>query len=512
MKPPATDRFSDRQLLWIGYSVILLLLGVRLWYLGSGIIELSEDEAYQWLWSKHLDLSYFSKPPLIAYAQFLGTSLWGDTEFGVRFVSPVLGALLSWMMLRFLAAEINLRSGVAFILVATATPLLAVGSTLLTIDPLSVFFWTASMISGWHALRNDKLSSWIWTGIWMGLGFLSKYIGLFQWVCFAVFFLLWPPARQHLKKPGPYAALAINLLLTIPVLIWNSKHEWITVTHLADRGGLDETWNPSAKYVIDFLGAEFFLLNPVFFVGSIWAAVAFWKRPREPIALYFFSMSAPLFLFYLFYTLRAQVQPNWIAPSAVPLFCLALWYWNPRLHPGTRAWRFGLAGLFGGLIAVVVLHNTDIIATITGRPLPAKIDPLRRVRGWESLAGVANQSRTNLMAEGKPVFLIGDHYGITGLLSFYIPEARSRAAHDPIVFFETSDRAINQFYFWPSYAARHGQNAIYVQRANRPKTAPPNLLKQFASVTSIGFREIAHNGRVLHRIQLYECRNLLPSN
>lgn len=60
------------QWLRLGYLVIVVLLLARLGYLASGKIELSEDEAYQWTWSKHLALSYYSKPPLIAYTQFLG--------------------------------------------------------------------------------------------------------------------------------------------------------------------------------------------------------------------------------------------------------------------------------------------------------------------------------------------------------------------------------------------------------------------------------------------------------
>ena len=82
-----------------------------------------EDEAYQWLWSKHLALSYYSKPPLIAYTQFLGTSLWGDTAFGVRFFSPVIAAMLSLLVLRFFAREVNARAGFFLLLIITATPL-----------------------------------------------------------------------------------------------------------------------------------------------------------------------------------------------------------------------------------------------------------------------------------------------------------------------------------------------------------------------------------------------------
>ena len=103
-------------------SCIATLLLARLVYIASGTIQLSRDEAYQWLWSKHLALSYYSKPPLIAYTQFLGTSLWGDTAFGVRFFSPVIAAILSLMVLRFFAREVNARAGFFLLLIITATP------------------------------------------------------------------------------------------------------------------------------------------------------------------------------------------------------------------------------------------------------------------------------------------------------------------------------------------------------------------------------------------------------
>src|SRR5208282_223654 len=100
-------------------------------YLASGVVELSEDEAYQWLWSKHLALSYYSKPPGIALIQFAGTSIFGDTAFGVRFFSPLFGAISSLMLLRFLAREISARAGFWLLLIAAATPLLDAGAILM---------------------------------------------------------------------------------------------------------------------------------------------------------------------------------------------------------------------------------------------------------------------------------------------------------------------------------------------------------------------------------------------
>jgi len=388
----------DQHWLRLGYVLIALLLLVRLAYLASGEIELSEDEAYQWLWSKHLALSYYSKPPLIACMQFLGTSIWGDNEFGVRFFSPVIAAALSFLLLRFFTRAVSARVGVLLVLMATAIPLLAVGATLMTIDPLSVLFWTAAMISGWRAVQLGATRHWVWSGLWMGLGFLSKYTALLQWLCWAVFFLLWKPGRALLKRPGPYLALLVNALCALPVLVWNAQHGWITVTHLEERGGLDTQWRPTLQFFRDFVLNETGLLHPVFIVATVWASIVFWKRSRQnDLLIYFFSMGAPLFVFYLFYTFRARVQPNWIAPAVLPLMCLMAAYWDSQWREGVRAVKTWLAlGLVTGLPVVVVLHETSLVGKILGRTLPPKLDPLTRVRAYREMAKVVGQARTRV--------------------------------------------------------------------------------------------------------------------
>jgi hypothetical protein len=395
---------SDSHWLRLGYLMIAVTTLGHLAYLGSGAIELSGDEAYQWVWSKHPALSYYSKPPIIAYLQYAGTHLWGDTEFGVRFFSPVIGAVLGFLLLRFFAREASARLGFLLLLILQATPLLAVGSILMTVDPPSVLFWTAALLAGWRALQPDgKTSHWCWTGWWMGLGFLSKYTELFQLLSWVVFFALWKPARVHLRRPGPYLALLINFLCTLPVLAWNAQHGWITVTHVAERGGAGQVWHPTLRFFFEFLVTEAGLLNPFFFFPTIWAAVAFWRHDRKDARLvFFFSMGAPLFLCYLLFTLRARVLPNWIAPSVVPLFCLCVIYWEKFLRTSRTLRILQAVGIVCGLALVTLLHDTNLIKQITGRPLPAKIDPLTRVRGNAEMARLTEEARQQLEArEGK---------------------------------------------------------------------------------------------------------------
>ena len=536
---PSTSNLQpslDLHWLRLGYVLIGVLLVANLAYLASGLIELSEDEAYQWVWSKHLALSYYSKPPLIAYTQFLGTHLWGDNEFGVRFFSPVISAVLGFLLLRFFAREVNARAGFFLLIIIAATPLMALGSILMTIDPLSVLFWTAAMLSGWRAVQpGAKTGPWLWTGLWMGLGFLSKYTALFQWLCWITFFALWRPAREHLRRPGPYLALLINLACAVPVVVWNAQHHWITVSHVAYDASIGAAWHPTLSHLFDFLGKECVLLNPVFFIAAAWAAVAFWRRrARDPRMVYLFSMGAPLFLVYLLYTLHSGVLPNWIAPSVLPLFCLMAIFWDTRWRLGLSLGKFWLiTGLAIGLPVVVLLHDTNLVQKIVGVPLPPKPDPLTRVRGYRRMAEIVDAARSRLLEEGKPVFVIGAHYGTTSLLNFYIPEARTNVQNRPLVYFLTSDRPWNQYYFWPSYEdQRKGENAIYVWELAEPPlvrgwpakwlagetqlrlyeprgaSAPPGLMRQFDSVTDLGLYKARYHGRIFHTIQMFECRNL----
>lgn len=578
-------RTSNIEWLRLGYILIFVMLVARWIYIASGTIELSKDEAYQWIWSKHLALSYYSKPPGIAVIQFLGHAIGGDTEFGVRFFSPLFAAILSVMLLRFFAREASAQTGFWLLLAFTAAPLLGVGTILMTIDPPLVLCWTWALVSGWRAVAAtppspangdgaspsppcdeasqppaNRTRDWLIVGLAMGLGFLCKYSAAYQILCWAIFFALWPAARVHLRKPGPWLALLIFLICTLPVVIWNSQHGWITVSHVAGNAGLHGQWTAknAMSHFLEFIGVETLILNPIFFIAAIWAMVACWKRRAErPLWLFFFCMSAPVLLGHLFYSLHSRILPNWIAPAVPPVFCLMALYWSDRLRAsvplaGRTKWfcrrdarqrvigarwikPLFAASLLSGLLAVTFMYDSNLVGKITGQLLPAEKDPSRRVRAWKPTAALVGEAREKLAAEGKPTFIIADNYGLTGLLSFYLPEAKAALKSQPLVYSVDSDQPANQFYFWPEYAYRahrQGQNAIFVDEMDNypleagwvwkwlthqpvnyakipaPVAAPAQIAQEFESVTDLGEHEIQIGNRVFRRVHLWACYHL----
>ncbi|MEJ5238071.1 MAG: phosphatase PAP2 family protein [Limisphaera sp.] len=528
-------RATTEELQWrrAGYLLIAALLLGRWAYVASDLIQLSEDEAYQWLWSKRPALGYYSKPPWIAWSHWASTALWGDTQFGVRFFAPLIGAVLGWTLLRFLSGWIGARGAVLFLLMVATTPLLAVGSTLMTVDPWNVLFWTLAMVAGWRATGPEgRTRDWLWVGFWMGLGSLSKYTALLQWLCWAVWFALWPAARQHLRRPGPYLALLINLICLLPPLLWNWQHGWVTAQHVAQDANLGQPWRPTLRYLGEFLAGEAALWNPVWFGAMVTAVIGTLRHLRtDSRLLYTLSMGLPVFLVYLLWTLHSRVMLNWIAPSILPLLCLTAVYWQERRNQW-RPWhrRAYAVGLALGLLMLVPMHDSRLLQRATGVVLPQNLDPLHRVRGWKETAALAAEARRKLLAEGRPVLIIGDHYGITSLMTFYLPEARAGLPEDPLVFCLPSPRPKNQFYFWPGYSNRKGVHAVFVRRlkspvrfkewirrpfdpslrweAPQPQPPPDTLLAQFEEVESLGVFPAVWRGQPQQWVQLYACRSL----
>jgi len=524
---PSTDSHWFR----LGCILIFAMLIGRWIYLASGTTELSQDEAYQWVWSEHPALSYYSKPPAIAFIQLASTSIFGNTEFGVRFFSPPFAALTSLLLLRFLAREIGARPSFWLLLIATATPLLGLGTILMTVDPPLVLCWMLAMVAGWRAAQSDgKTRDWLMVGLAMGLGFLCKYTAVMQIVCWPVLFALAPATRTHLRKPGPWLALLVFSICTLPVVIWNSQRGWPTFNDVGGDAGLHGQWHPTLRYFWDFVFTQIGVLNPIFFVGTIWAMIGFWKFRRErPLWLYLFCMGAPVFLGHLLWSLHSRILPNWIAVSVLPMFCLMVAYWNEKFHSG---WRFVkpvfIIGVTLGIFAVAVMYQSRLIG------LPAEKDPTRRVHGWSVEASLVENVREKLAAEGKPAFIIAGHYGITGEYSFYIPQASAALKSEPLVYYADSDAPVNQFYFWPEYNyrdQRKGQNAIFAAEAdlyklgggwqwkwlshqpiNRtaptPAALPPRIAQEFESVTDLGEQDVKIGDRVLHRVHLWACYNL----
>src|SRR5277367_880288 len=231
------------------------------------------DEAYYFQWSRHLDASYFSKGPAVAYTIAAGTALFGANNFGVRFFAVLLSAGTAWQIFLLARRWYDETTALIAVLITGVVPLYAVGAVVMTIDPLSAFFWVwaANLFSS--AIRGERLRDWLLAGFAVGCGFLAKYLNALELIAFLAFLLLVPLRRRLLLKPHFWLMLAVAVICTTPVWWWNAQHGWVSAGQLANRGHLNGPFQIQLSTFIGFLLMQSLVLSPWLFLSLLMTVV-----------------------------------------------------------------------------------------------------------------------------------------------------------------------------------------------------------------------------------------------
>jgi len=468
---------------------ICLLLGVtcyRFWF--ATCMNLVPDEAYYWLWSQHLAASYRDKGPAVAWTIALGTKLFGNTVLGIRFFAVLLSTATGALLFVFARRLYDDRMALWCLLMALVMPMLAVGSILMTIDSLSVFFWALAMIVFWNALHNGKISDWVWLGLAIGAGFLAKFTNGVQLACIGLF-LLWSKQHRPLLFSWKMVALCTAFALSItPILWWNIQTGWVHVMALHSRSGVTNTFQVHPGELLKFIGGQFGVVSPLFMAGMVVAAaVLAWKQHADLRTRFLLSQFVPLYGLFLFFSLNKAGQPNWIAPALIPGIILTVVYWR-ELVLRRPAWRWGISPAFGMALAMtVVMHDTDYLH------LPPNKEPLRRAQGWTDFAAHVQKARE----DNQVNLLIANHYSQASMMSFYLPD-------QPVTYLLPEPYGESQFTLWPGYTVRPDTRALYVTDSTKPP--PKALQEEFNQVVLVDdFWSKHRDGRPMTRFFIYLC-------
>lgn len=516
---------SKTRAVWIFIGALTL---VRLSMLGSTDLEF--DEAHYWMWSERLAPGYFSKGPGIAFAIRASTALFGPTEFGVRFWSPVLAGATSMLLFYFGKRLFNENVGLWSAIAFNVTPIFNIGAFVMTTDGLSIFFWIAAMFTFWLAIEKSPRFSFWWplTGLMIGLGFLSRFTNAFEIVCILLVLAFAPRLRQEFKGPGLYALLGVFIVCTIPPIVWNAQHAWITTTHLRTRGGLAEDVGFRPLEPLKFFGQHFLFYSPLLFAALALAVIGSWRRVNQQFkVLFLFWFGLPVFVFYLLLSFNQDATPNWDAVSFISFGLLAVNYWNERIEKSSVRVFVTSAVVLGFLISFFSL-DSDILRSV-GIPF-FRTDPSDRMRGWKSMVSEVERIRNEQEAKlGEKIFLIADERHRASEVSFYLKDKRVEGPGHPACYLVESQDLVNQFSLWPRYdqfvdapakpaespdetfTEQKGVN-LFVGRSallirNYAKGPSHNVRAAFQSIEPIGTIEARRFGHHVRYWQIFLCRN-----
>jgi undecaprenyl-diphosphatase len=531
---PVTPQRAAWNLAWLTplrCRVILLallafgLLGHFRYLTNDCPIDLSGDEAHYWDWSRRLDICYYSKGPMVAWLIRASCEIFGNNMPAVRVPAILLAvgsALMTyWLALRLFRSD---RIALGAVLLNHLVPMFVAGSVLMTIDPPFFFFWAAATCLAVKAIFDGSKLAWIAIGLAVGLGFLAKFTSLFWLVSLFLFLMLDKNSRRWLRSPWPWIATIISLLFTIPVLIWNARHGWVSARHVVKDAGPGGKAGFNPLNLAEFLGGQIGALGPTMAAIIIGAIIFALRRRRDDsddgrAMRYLLIIALPLLAVIALLSFVTKAQVNWPAPSYFPLLILAAFFLATRLRDplSWRKWRgiFWITVIFG-LAATPIAHNTQLlyqpvnkIAHMLGRkkPIePRQWDPTFRLRGWQEFGARISSE----LAYVRPdAMVMCEDYQSTAEAAFYVDG-------QPITYYVGSWLArparLSQYDLWPDRRldnpALFGRDAIYyghdgVAGSGLP---PPEFVAAFQSVEKLPDLKIYREGLEIRSFRLWRCK------
>lgn len=341
----------------------------------AALVPVTADEAYYWLWSKHLDLGYLDHPPAIAWLIRAGTMLVGDTPLGIRLCGVILSAVTTLFVWE--AARCLLKSearAFAAALLFNLTLMIGVEMLAATPDAPSIATSAALLFCLARLQQSGPQAGgrwWLWAGVAAGLSLLSKYSAFFLLAGAFLWLVLSPRMRVWLKTPWPWCAALLAFLIFLPNLYWQTSHDWETFAFQFRRVIGHQL---TGRFLLEFLGAQLGLASPFIFILGVAGVV----RTRRDSDLFLPAMLIwPALIYFLIHALHDRVQGNWpgflypaFAVLAVSQFSESGWRkWCTRLAAPVAA-IFLLLTYAQALTGFIPLGARDPLARLTGAGFP----------------------------------------------------------------------------------------------------------------------------------------------
>jgi 4-amino-4-deoxy-L-arabinose transferase-like glycosyltransferase len=518
------------------------------------------DEAYYFLYTLHLDLSYFDHPPLVALITGFGCWLTGDvSQFTIRLGTLILHTVSLFLLYLTGARLFSPPAGIFALAIASLVPIFQIGFGTLTLpDSPLIFFWTASLYcASWEFFpkQSEKYQPsyrLALLGLLVGLACLGKYHGFLLGLGLIGFCLTSSRYRSALISPWTLLGLGLFLLAISPILIWNSQHEWVSFRFQSRRGipsggynflDLFITFLSGIGYLFPTLGLPLWWVSLKSFFEKFHAKtqrreaasrksrrkeekkvsslrlgdLARQKsqdftnhRERELLILW---VSLPLILGFTWLGGYKQILPTWAMPGfwgATLLLGQAAANWKITHPRWVRRWLWGTGITLSSLILFVLLHMS--VGTLQkpsqyalfGGFVAPEDDPSIQLFDIQQLRQGFATSPILLSALQNSSFVFTNRYYLAGQIGM----ALAPVAPTPMT---TFDRDLRGFAFWSKADQWLGKDALYV--TNNLFVQEQKFLDRynlyFQSIEKIGTIPIRRGGAIIDTFRVYRAQNLL---
>lgn len=525
------------------WAIAILLWGFLFRAICAIYLNVGFDEAYYYLYTQNLNLSYFDHPPLVAFTAGLGVWLTGAvTPFTIRLGGVLLytGTLIfSYLTSRKLFGD---RTATLTLAILTTIPIFQIAFGILTLpDNALMFFWSACLwVAATEFFPSDQARDYKPTyrialiGLLVGFAFLGKYHGVLLGGGLGLFCLLSRRHRVALFSGWTLAAIALLLIASSPVLLWNAQHEWASFRFQSGRAVPSQGYNLERLLVTILLALGY--LFPSFGIPLWWTSfrtIAQLVKGKSDLSieneqeltisdsllrskkLLILCVSAPIFFGFTFMGGFIQILPSWHMPGffgATLLLGESAAKVQLKRPKFIRNWLWGSGIVILPLLLIGLLHvNLGIVQkggdkAIAGGFWEAKDDPSTQMVDLLQLRQAFIDDPMLKAELAKADFVFSNNFFVAGQVGMAIEPLGKKVT--------CFDEDLRGFAYWSKVEDFVGKSALYItsELFLKDERFPQPLDKYkgyFQSLEKIADIPIKRGGQAVQIFPVYRASPML---
>lgn len=393
------------------WLVIFVILHVSAWTLAPALTRftLPMDSMEGTIWGRQLEWGYDKNPFMNGWLTALALKLDHHSGFAIYLFSQLSVAICFFAAWKLAKKMVPPLYALIAVLLLEGMQYYNFHAIDFNDNTLELSLWSLLALFFYQAVRSGKLCDWILTGLFAGLGLMTKYYIVMLFLPMALLLITTSEGRQQFKTVGFYLSIAIAMGMILPHVVWLFSHDFVTLTYAVNRVASAPTWYNHLFFPAQFAWQQFEVLLPALLLFSVLFMGEKPRRLKPPMminsfdqAFLFWVGAGPLLFTILLSAISGiKLRAGWGQPL-FSLWGIILVAWAQPYLTKEKLYRF-IAVIFGFLVITVMAYSASLIhardtssANFPGKKIATWVTqswhdqyhvPLKYVAGSRWLAG-----------------------------------------------------------------------------------------------------------------------------
>ena len=199
------------------------------------------------MWSHPFSMGNAKHPPLAAWMAGIFTVAFAHTDFAMYLLSQVMMVVGFAYMYRLGKEFFSTEKAVFSVILLSTVIFYTFDSAKFNVNLPHMALWPMMTFYCCRGVKNDRMSDWILFGAASALSVLSKFFGFALLLALFLFILTGRETRKYFRRPGPYLAFAVFLLVLAPYAVWLVRNGFPPFAYIAGRVS-EERLNPVSNF------------------------------------------------------------------------------------------------------------------------------------------------------------------------------------------------------------------------------------------------------------------------